>query len=284
MRNRILILTCFLIITTTIKAQREELLPRLSPNATVSQVIGYTTITINYCRPCVKDRKILGDLVPYNKVWRTGANESTTIQFTTDVIIEGNKIPAGIYSLWTVPTEEDWTIIINKDYKAWGLSYNGDEDFVRFQVKPEKANFTERLQFSFTDITDNSTVVLLNWEYFRVPFKIEINLTDQFLKNINDKIAHNPEDWSIYANAAQYAADHEFLLSEALNWIDRAISIKNVYTAYFIKAKVLYKMNKYSEALKVLARCREIGRNDKNWDSFFSQVDFLEKQIKTKMN
>jgi tetratricopeptide (TPR) repeat protein len=269
---------------SSITAQRDEFLPRPSPNASVSQSIGYTTITINYCRPGVKGRKILGEIVPYNKIWRTGANESTTIQFTTDVTVEGNKVPAGIYSLFTIPTENEWTVILNKAYKNWGLSYDEKEDHLRFKVQPSKGNFTERLQYSFAEITDNSAYVLINWENFQISFKMEIDLGNQFYKAVNEKIAIKPDDWSIYADAAQYAANNELLLTEALRWIDQAISINKVYTAYYIKAKVLLKMNKTTEALKSLETCRNLGRTDKNWDTFVSQVDFLEKQIKSKMD
>ncbi|MCX6169562.1 MAG: DUF2911 domain-containing protein [Ignavibacteriales bacterium] len=269
---------------SSINAQSDEFLPRPSPNASVSQTIGYTTIAIKYCRPGVKGRKILGEVVPYNKVWRTGANESTTIQFTTNVMVDGNKVPAGIYSLFTIPTENEWTVILNKAYKNWGLDYDEKEDYLRFKVKSSKGNFTERLEYSFAEITDNSTNVLINWENFQIAFKIEIHLANQFYKAVTEKIALNPEDWSIYADAAQYAADNELLLTDALRWIDQAISINKVYTVYYIKAKVLLKMNKTTDALKSLETCRNLGRTDKNWDTFISRVDFLEKQIKSKMN
>ena len=284
MKKIFFIVSFLLFVVIGVKAQSDEFLPRLSPSASVSQTIGYTTIAINYCRPGVKGRKILGEVVPYNKIWRTGANESTTIQFTTDVTVEGNKVPVGIYSLFTIPTENEWTIILNKAYKNWGLSYDEKEDFLRFKVKPSKGNFTERLQYSFAEITDNSVHLLINWENFQISFKIEIDLASQFYKAVKEKIAIKPDDWSIYANAAQYAADNELLLTDALRWIDQAISINKVYTAYYIKAKVLLKMNKNNEALKSLEMCRNLGRTDKNWDTFVSQVDFLEKQIKSKRN
>ncbi len=284
MKSNFSVLIILLIFAVTYKAQSDEFLPRPSPSASVSQTIGYTAITINYCRPGVKGRKILGDIVPYNKIWRTGANESTTIHFTTDVVVEENKVPAGIYSLFTIPSENDWTVILNKSYKNWGTIYNESEDLLRLKVKSSKGNFTERLQFSFSEITDSSVNVLLDWDDFQIRFKVEIDLTEQFYQKVKEKIAIRPDDWSIYANAAQYSADHEFLLKEALIWIDRAISINKVYTAFYIKAKVLFKMDKFTEALRNIDKCREIGRTDKNWDSFVSQVDFLEKQIKSKMN
>jgi len=199
-------------------------------------------------------------------------------------MIQGNKVPAGVYSLWTLPKEGEWTVILNRDYKVWGLYYNEKEDFLRFNVKPAQGNFTERMQFSFEEITDNSASVFLNWNHLQISFKIEIDLVGHIYKTVKEKIAANPNKWSIYAEAAQYAADNNLLLKEALEWIDRAISINKVYTAYYIKAKVLLKLNKTTEALQTLGICRDLGRTDKNWDSFVSQADFLEKQIKSKMN
>lgn len=284
MKQIFFIISCLLFVVIGVKAQSDEFLPRPSPSASVSQTIGYTTITISYCRPGVKGRKILGDVVPLDKIWRTGANESTTIHFTTDVVVEGNKVPAGIYSLLTIPNENEWTVVLNKLYKNWGTIYNESEDLLRFKVKSSKSNFTERLQFSFSEMTDSSVSVHLNWDNFQIAFKIEIDLATQVYKNVIEKIATRPNDWSIYANAAQYSADRDVLLKEALIWIDQAVSLNKVYTAFYIKAKVLFKMDKFTEALRSIDKCREIGRTDKNWDSFVSQVDFLEKQIKSKMN
>lgn len=283
MKKLFLVIPLIFFSASSILAQRDEFLPRLSPSASVSQTIGYTNITIDYCRPGVKRRKILGDVVPYNKVWRTGANESTTIHFTTDVTIAGNKVPAGIYSLFTIPTEDEWTVILNKAYKNWGTQYDIKEDFLRFIVKPSKGNFTERLQYSFAELTDNSVSVLINWDNFQIEFKIETDLAEQVYKKVKETIATKPDDWSIYADAAQYAADNDLLLTEAWGWIDKAIFINKVYTAYYIKAKVLIKLNKTTEALQTLETCRNLGRTDKNWDTFVSRVDFLESQIKSKM-
>jgi len=283
MKKQILIIPFLLLFSKTIVAQVD--LPRLSPNASVSQTIGYTVVTIDYCRPGVKDRKIWGGLVPYNEVWRTGANEATTIQFTTDITVEGNRIPPGRYSLFTIPTENEWTVILSKRDKQWGaFTYKQDEDLLRFKIKPTKGNFTERLQFSFSDLADASASVLMNWENIQIAFKIESDVTGQAYLKIKEAIAAKPDNWQIYSEGANYAADGEVFMKEAFEWIDKAISLGPNYYPYFVKAKLLLKRNKYTDALKALDKCREIGRTDKNWDSFVSQVDLLEKQIKSKTN
>ena len=279
MKAKLLLL--FLFTTISLIAQVE--LPRLSPNASVSQTVGYTNITINYCRPFVHGRIIWGALVPFGQVWRTGANEATTIQFTTDVTIEGNKIPAGKYSFFTIPTEADWTIIINKVDKQWGAySYKQEDDLLRFKVKPEQSSFTENLCYSFNNISDAAASIVIKWENLQVSFKVEVDLNNQVYAKIKEAIATKPDSWQNYSQAANYAADNSLFGDEPLQWVEKATNLGGGYYPYFVKAKILFKKNKTTDALKALEKCREIGRTDKNWDSFVSQVDFLEKQIKSK--
>ena len=283
MKKQILVLLALSLFLVTLKAQVD--LPRVSPNASVSEMVGYTTITVNYCRPAVRERIIWGGLVPYNKVWRTGANEATTIQFTTDVTIAGSKIPAGRYSFFTIPTENEWIVILNKTDKQWGAyNYKQEDDLLRFVVKPSKGSYTEQLQFSFSNLTDASTDLVLNWENLQASFKIEVDMTGQAYSKIKEAIAAKPDRWQNYTEGATFAYDNNVFLDEALQWTDKAISFGPNFTPYYVKAKVLFKKNKFKDALLALDKCREVGRTDKNWDSFVSQVDFLEKQIKSKMN
>lgn len=286
MGRQFLILIVLLVAASNISAQigKDEIFPRLSPNASVSQSIGYTTIIINYCRPAVHEREIWGALVPFNKVWRTGANEATTIQFTTDVTVGGAKVAAGRYSLFTIPSEKEWTLILNKVDDQWGaFYYNPKDDLLRFKVKPEKGSYIERLQFSFSHIADNSVSVDLNWENLQVSFIIEIDLAGQALTKIKEILAAKPGDAKIYYKSAEYAADHDFLLNEALQWADKAISIDPTFYAHFTKAKILFKQAKYIEAQRTVDKCREAGRNDKDFESYSALIDMLEKQIKAKI-
>ena len=148
---------------------------RLSPKASVMQTVGFTDVTIDYSRPGVKGRTIWGALVPYNKVWRAGANEATTINFSTDVTIEGKSLPAGKYGFFTIPNKDSWTIIFNKVADQWGaFQYNEAEDALRVTVKPESNNFQEWLAYTITKTGDKSAVVSLEWEKLKVPFKIEV--------------------------------------------------------------------------------------------------------------
>ena len=155
---------------------------RISPKAFVEQTIGLTDVTVSYSRPGVKGRKIWGGLVPYNKVWRAGANEATKFTFSTDVAINGKKLPAGSYSFFVIPTPKEWTVIFNKVADQWGaFQYNEAEDAYRFKVTPKRANYHEWLEYTFSDMKvdakgKNSAVVNLIWEKLKVPFTVETNV------------------------------------------------------------------------------------------------------------
>ncbi len=173
LKTSILIVLAAFISTTALAQERANDEPRVSPNATVSQTVGTTDITITYGRPAVDDRTIFGDLVPYGEVWRTGANESTALVISDDVVIEGNELEAGTYSIYSIPGEDEWTIIIN-DMMSWGTQYDESGDVVRFTVKPEEADFREQLMFYFEEVTEESATIALHWETVKVPITIKI--------------------------------------------------------------------------------------------------------------
>jgi hypothetical protein len=148
---------------------------RASPNAVVGQTVGTTDVLITYGRPSVRGRVIFGDLVPYGEVWRTGANEATTFTVSKDVTVEGEALPAGTYALFTIPTEEGWTVIFNRAAEQWGaFDHDPAQDALRIEVAPEEGAATEMMTFAFEDITDTSADVVLSWAGLLVPFQIEV--------------------------------------------------------------------------------------------------------------
>jgi len=263
----------------------QDVIPYYSPKASVSQTIGFTEITINYCRPGVKERKVWGDLVPYDKVWRTGANEATTIKFSTDVFIQGNKVGSGKYSLFTIPSENEWTIILNKVANQWGaFLYNEKEDVLRFKIKPSKSEFNERLQFTIPVLTDSTCNVLLNWEFIEIPITIKIDYAQQVYNRIKEAISKaDADDYQIYVVGARFAADHELFLDEALDWINKALSISKNFVCYMQKARILFTKADYVNALKEIEKCRDAGRNDSDYSSHITEIDFLQSKIEAAM-
>ena len=189
-KNICLFIFFFFLLTTFLKSQtRDEILAgkiRVSPKASVSQTIGFTDVTINYSRPGVKGRKIWGNLVPYNKVWRAGANEATKITFSKNVLIGGKKLPAGTYSFFAIPEEKEWTLIFNKIANQWGaFTYNELQDVLRIKAKPVKNEFHEWLEYSFSDMNIqpagkiNSAEVNLMWDKLKVSFKVEVTTSSK---------------------------------------------------------------------------------------------------------
>jgi len=175
--NIIVLLFAFILFSNSSHAQNNKKDLRISPKAAVIQTVGFTDVRIDYSRPGVKKREIWGKLVPYDAVWRAGANEATKITFSTDVTVEGKKLKKGSYSFFAIPGKNDWTIIFNKIADQWGaFEYNESEDALRVKVKTEKAIWQEWLSYTINKASDTSAVIRLEWEKIKVPFKVEVKL------------------------------------------------------------------------------------------------------------
>ena len=171
------IILFIILFNSTTEAQNDKKEVRISPKAEIMQQVGFTDVHIIYSRPGVKGRTIWGKLVPYDAVWRAGANEATKITFSTDVTIEGKKLKKGSYSFFAIPGKNEWTIIFNKVADQWGaFEYNESEDALRVKVKTEKASWQEWLSYTINKVSDTSAVIRLEWEKLKVPFKVEVKL------------------------------------------------------------------------------------------------------------
>ena len=245
-------------------------LPRVSPKATVTQAVGLTDVTITYSRPGVKGRAIWGGLVPYDQVWRTGANEATIITISQDVKINGKPLPAGTYSLHTIPG--------NKTAKQWGsFSYDQAQDALRIQVEPKTGASQEWMEFSFPDVTSDAATVELAWEKLRVPFRIETNTGEQALANIRQALTGEVKDWNDPYSAASYAFNANLdNKAEAMQWIDRSIAMEENYWNLRLKASMLEKEGKKKEAIALAEKAVKIGKEKKESPS---EVAKTEKQI-----
>ncbi len=157
--------------------QEEQPQIRVSPKAEVMQTVGFTEVKIDYSRPGVKERVIWGELVPYDKVWRAGANEATKFTFGTDVLINGKQLKAGAYSFFAIPGVDEWTLIFNKVADQWGaFEYNEAEDALRIKVVPVNNDFQEWLVYTITRTSDTSAEIKLEWENLKIPFTLEVNV------------------------------------------------------------------------------------------------------------
>jgi Protein of unknown function (DUF2911) len=238
-------------------------LPQPSPKASVMQTVGLTDITIDYSSPGVKGRAIWGDVVPYDKVWRAGANAATKITFSKDVVIEGTAVPKGSYSIFMIPSKAEWTIIINKNPTASMDEYKQDMDLLRMKSMPAIINNCERLAYTITDFNDDAATVSLAWEKVRVSFKVALATDKQAVENI-DKTTGNT--WSIYNSAARYYFDKKDY-EKALNYANQSLSLSQQWFNNWMKAQILFAKGLTNDAYKFAQIAKEIG--DQKPDGFF---------------
>lgn len=234
-------------------------LPRDSQHAKIIQRVGITDITINYHRPLVKGRKVWGGLVPYGQVWRAGANENTTIEFTDPVSVEGKPLAKGIYGLHMLPTENEWTVIFSKAAASWGsFTYKESEDALRVTVKPQAAEMKEALAYEVDDVTPNSAVVSLRWEKLAVPFKVEVDTHEIVAQNLHSQLRGLAQyTWDGWDDAATYFLTNKYNLEEALKYEDRSIGVEERYDNLINKSRILDAMNRKDEA--TVARNKALG-------------------------
>jgi len=234
--------------------------PRPSPKASVSQMVGVTKVTIDYGSPGVKNRVVWGELVPFNDVWRTGANELTTITFDDPVKINGTELPAGTYGIHSVPRKDEWDIIFSKDARVDGPStFVPEKEILRVKSKPEEHHFMERMTFLFTDATDNSAVVNLLWDRLKVSFTLTTNTQDLTLTKARQQLS-----WSPLFQAAQYCLTNNVNLEEGLKWIEASCLINEVYWNTRIKAQIQNKLGMKKEAVVTMEKAIDLGSKMQN--------------------
>jgi hypothetical protein len=231
-------------------------LPRPSQHALVSQRVGITDISINYSRPVVNGRPIWGKLVPYGQVWRAGANENTTIEFTDPVSIEGKPLARGVYGLHMIPGENEWTVIFSKNATSWGsFSYKQDEDALRVTVKPQTGDFHEALTYDFDDVKPDTTVATLRWEKVAVPFRITVPVHDVMQSDLKSQLrGGNQYIWESWDEAANYLLAEKVNLPQALDYADRSIQMESRFDNLMTKSQVLEAMGKKDDALAYRAK------------------------------
>ena len=266
-------------------------LPRPSQKASVMQTVGVTDITITYSRPGVKGRTIWGDppaamaarakgeatlddqsarqkgdpIVPWGHVWRAGANEATQFVVSDDVMINGQKLAAGSYSLHTIPNKDEWTLVFNGTANQWGsFQYDPAKDTLRVKTKPQwVSDSQEWLEYNISTVTPNSATVVLRWEKIAVPFTVTVpNVEAVWRAKVDKAIADNPTNEVIPLQVAgAYANDDKW--DEALKWVDQSIKVKETFRNLSAKANLLWQAGKKQEALAAADVAIAKGKADK---------------------
>jgi hypothetical protein len=266
---RNLLLICAIVLSFVSIGISQVAVPRESQRQEITQTVGDAKVSIVYHRPNTKARKLWGCdaknlipvtnyeepcIVPYGQVWRAGANENTTIEFSRDVAINGQPLPAGKYGFHIIPGKVDWTLIFSKDNDKWGsFSYDEKRDALRVKVKPEKAEMHETLTYDFEDITPGSAKVALRWEKISVPFTVDIgDIHGRVLAIFRDAIRdRKPDDYRPLGQATNYVRTFKLKSNydEAIGWIDTSIKAKETPGNLSAKAALLAEMGKFDEAV-----------------------------------
>ena len=230
-------------------------LPRPSQHAVVTQRIGLTDVTVNYSRPLVNGRKVFGGLVPYGEVWRAGANENTTIEFSDPVSIEGQPVPKGTYGLHMIPGENEWTVILSKNSSSWGsFTYDQKEDALRVKVKPQAGEMREALAYEFDAVTPDSATATLHWDRVAVPFKIALDQKEIVPAKLKAQLRGVSQyTWEGWQEAADQLLAYKINLPDALEYATRSIQVEKRFDNLMSKANVLDAMDRKNESAPVRA-------------------------------
>ena len=257
-------LTMFLMMGTAAIAQQIDT-PRPSPIGTVTQKTGLAEFTVTYSRPSAKGRKVFGDIVPFNEMWRFGANMATILKSNEEFSIQGNKIPAGEYSFFAIPGETEWTLILNKTAKMSGTSnYKQEEDALRFKVKPETTPFkTETFTIGFANIRDNAAAIEVYWENTKVTFDVNVEFDAKVMKQIDDVMA-GPSAGA-YNTAASYYFNNNKDMKKALEYVNKALEKGgDKYWILTLKAQIQASLMDYKGAVETANKAIVLAKADED--------------------
>lgn len=256
--KRITALLLLFIATLSFAQKPEVKLLRLSQYATVSQTVGATDMTISYHRPGVKGREIFGKLEQYGKVWRAGANNATSFEFSQDVTIAGTTLKAGRYEFFLIPTENEWTVIFNSAKDQWGAyNYDSTLNVVTVAVKPEMIPHEEWLSYNFSDLTISSAKVSLRWDKTAISFVINTN-TEENVKKLESQYSLLAAQQA--ATFARYSLDSKSDFDKGISAADRAIAITPNFSNLALKANLLAQKEQWVDAVKVGEEAIKAGK------------------------
>jgi hypothetical protein len=253
-----------LVALTSLPAQAQLKLPAISPTARVMQEVGLTEISVEYASPSVKERKIWGDLVPHDKPWRTGANMATKISFSRDVTFGGKPVPAGTYSVVAIPSASGWTVALNKELALFGggKAYDANDDVVRVTATTAEIPHRERMTFLFSNTTDSETSLDLEWEKLRVSVPVQVDTQAHAQAAIQRAMVDASR---AQVNAARHLAETSKDYDTALKYVDASIGFQSTWYNNWIKADILARKGKYTEARKHAQTAWDLGNKDPNF-------------------
>ena len=264
-------LTAIFLSSQSFGAEEKVEFPQASQHAVLKQRVGLTDIEVDYSRPNKNGRAIFGGLVPFDKPWRTGANQPTKIKTSAAIKFGDKEVPAGEYVLYTVPGKDQWTLVLSRNLKAQNLvDHKPEDEAARISAKPVLALAApaETFTIGFEDLRANSATFYLEWDKTRVPVKVTTNDVEKVMQGIDAAIkSGKPQEGGFYYSAASFYFDQNKDLAQALKWVDQAIE-KNP-TAYFMqykKAQILAKIGNKKEAVAAAEKSIELLKANPNPD------------------
>jgi tetratricopeptide (TPR) repeat protein len=267
MRTAIVVVVALAASPAIAQQQLKQAEPSMAAN--VSQTVGLTEIKVSYHRPAVNGRKIWGELVPYGEVWRAGANENTTVSFSSPVKIGGKTLAAGTYGVQMIPTAKDWTVIFSNMSTAWGhYGYNAKEDALRVTITPQPLDASvERLEYGFDGPSESGATLALRWEKLKVPIKIDVDTPAVTMASMRAELRGVSQfTWQPWNQAAQYWVAHGGNLDEANKMVERSIAMQETFGNLSTRAAILEKKGDSKTATELRARALKIAsENDLNF-------------------
>ncbi len=275
MKKLHVVLSVFVVCCCFSLAQAQITPPAPSPAASITQTVGLTNISVNYSRPSARGRVIFGDLVKYDRVWRTGANQATRVSFSDEVTIEGNKLAKGEYAIMSFPNPNEWTVVFSKNLNTGEGNYKQEEDALRVKVKPMTSpSKIETFTISFTDLGMNSANLEFAWENTIVRLKIETDVDAKVEKQIADFTNPN-RDANGFFQAASYYFNNNKDINKAYEWIVKSTSMQPQYWTMYLRAQIEMKMKKYKDAIASAEKSMEMAKAANN----MQYVEFNEKLL-----
>ena len=265
----ILIVSCLLSATYAFA----QVAPAPSPAATISQVVGTTKISIDYSRPMLRGREIFGKLIPFDKVYRTGANAATKIETTGDISIQGKTLKAGKYAIMSIPTSTNWTIIFSKDLNVSEQSYSQSNDVLRVTARPQEVPTVESFTIDFSDVKDDAATLNISWEKTKVSLAVGVDNISAMESALAQK---NNDAAGAFQQAAEYMLNKGLDLNKALTLVDKSLALRENFRNNWVKAQILDKLGKPSEALGFALKAQALGDGDGVYPFF---KDGIEKGI-----
>lgn len=261
------------LLAFTSKAQE---LPQPSPLGKTEQMVGLTSMSVEYSRPSVKARTIFGELVPYDKVWRLGANACTKLTISTDAKIGGQEVKAGTYSMFATPSKDGkWKIAFNSDIEQGGTgSYDTKKDVAVYDVKSSLNTFNETLIIEFNNVTSSSCMISIKWETIRVDIPVTVDTDAIASENIEKAIATGKDLDKVYYNAASYYFSAKNDNKTALEYVTKSIKQKEVHNSLFLKARIMYANGEKKEAIKTAEKAKKmaIEADSQGWADFIGST------------